>query len=72
VGIIELALIASLTDAGGADAAVVASVLIYRLLTYVVPIIFGGITYIYWRRNRSWRDTAPPMPAELAPAASAA
>jgi putative heme transporter len=72
VGIIELALIAAITDAGGGDAEVVAAVLIYRVLTYVVPIIFGGITYLYWRRNRSWRDSAPPMPAELAPAAAAA
>ena len=54
-GIVELALIAALTDAGGADAAVVASVLIYRLLTYVVPIVFGAGTYVFWRRNRSWR-----------------
>jgi uncharacterized protein (TIRG00374 family) len=71
-GIVELALIASITDAGGADAAVVASVLIYRLLTYVVPIIFGACTYLFWRRNRSWLDSAPPMPSSLAPAASAA
>ena len=34
--------------------------------------MFGAITYVYWRRNRSWRDTAPPLPAELAPAAAAA
>jgi uncharacterized membrane protein YbhN (UPF0104 family) len=71
VGIIELALITALTDAGGADAEVVASVLIYRLLTYVVPIVFGGLSYIYWRRNRSWHDSAPPMPADLAPMAGA-
>ena len=72
VGIIELALIASLTDAGGEDAEVVASVLIYRLLTYVVPILFGGITYLYWRYNRSWRGSAPPMPAGLAPSPGSA
>jgi uncharacterized protein (TIRG00374 family) len=71
VGIVELALVTALTEAGGADAAVVASVLIYRLLTYVVPIIFGALTYLYWRHNRSWRDSAPPMPASLAPATSA-
>jgi uncharacterized protein (TIRG00374 family) len=68
VGIIELALIAAITDAGGEDAATVAAVLIFRLLTYVVPILFGAVTYVYWRRNRSWRDTAPPMPPQLAPA----
>ena len=70
VGIIELALISGITRAGGEDAAVVASVLIYRLLTYVVPIIFGAITYIYWRRNRSWLDSAPPLPASIAPVTS--
>ncbi len=66
VGIIELALISGITRAGGEDAAVVASVLIFRLLTYVVPIIFGAITYVYWRRNRSWLDSAPPLPASIA------
>jgi uncharacterized protein (TIRG00374 family) len=71
VGIIELALITGITAAGGADAPVVASVLIYRLLTYVVPIIFGAITYLYWRRNRSWLDSAPPLPRSLAPVAAA-
>ena len=72
VGIVELALITALTDAGGADAEVVAAVLIYRLLTYVAPIVLGGLTYVYWRRNRSWRDSAPPMPLDLAPAAGTA
>jgi uncharacterized protein (TIRG00374 family) len=68
VGIIELALISGITRAGdGEDAAIVASVLIFRLLTYVVPIIFGAITYVYWRRNRSWLDSAPPLPASIAP-----
>jgi uncharacterized protein (TIRG00374 family) len=71
VGIIELALISGITAAGGADAPVVASVLIFRLLTYVVPIVFGAITYLYWRRNRSWLDSAPPLPAAIAPVAVA-
>jgi len=69
MGIIELALITALTEAGGDDAEVVASVLIFRLLTYVLPIAFGALTYLYWRRNRSWRNSAPPMPGSLAPAA---
>ena len=71
VGIIELALISGITAAGGADAPVVASVLIFRLLTYVVPIVFGAITYLYWRRNRSWLDSAPPLPTAIAPVAVA-
>jgi putative heme transporter len=69
VGIIELALITAITHAGGARAQVVAAVLIFRLLTYVVPIVFGALTFLYWRANRSWHDSAPPMPAELSPQA---
>jgi len=66
VGVVELALIAGLTQAGGADAAVVAAVLVYRVLTYLLPIVVGAGTYVYWRRNRSWHDSAPPLPDDLA------
>ena len=41
----------------------VAAVLLYRLLTFVLPILHRRRTYIFWRRNRSWRDSAPPLPA---------
>jgi uncharacterized protein (TIRG00374 family) len=61
VGVVELALIAGLTQAGGADANIVAAVLLFRLLTYVLPIIIGALTYVYWRKNTSWHDSAPPM-----------
>jgi len=61
LGIVELALISGLTAAGGAHAQVVAAVLVYRVLTYVIPIPFGLITYVYWRRNKSWLDSAPPL-----------
>jgi putative heme transporter len=61
VGVVELALIAGLTQAGGTTANIVAAVLLFRLLTYVLPIIVGVFTYIYWRRNRSWRNSAPPL-----------
>ena len=71
VGVVELALIAGITTAGGERAEVVAAVLIFRLLTYVVPIVIGGITYVFWRRNRSWRDSAPPAPEWLAPSLAA-
>lgn len=63
VGIVELALIAGLSTGGGEDAQVVAAVLMFRLLTYVLPILLGGCTYILWRRNQSWRDSAPPLTA---------
>jgi uncharacterized protein (TIRG00374 family) len=66
VGVVELALIAGLTRAGGDDAAVVAAVLVFRVLTYLLPIVVGAGTYVYWRRKRSWRDSAPPLGDEPA------
>lgn len=66
VGVVELALITGLTRAGGDAAQVVAAVLLFRLLTYVLPILLGTVAYIVWRRRRSWwTDAAPPLPAEL-------
>jgi uncharacterized protein (TIRG00374 family) len=66
LGVIELALIAGLdTSSGVSQSEVVGAVLLFRLLTYVVPIPFGLATYVFWRRNRSWRNSAPPLPPEL-------
>jgi uncharacterized protein (TIRG00374 family) len=65
VGVVELAMIAGLAAAGGARAEVTAAVLIFRVLTYVLPIPLGLGTYVFWRRNRSWRrpqNTAPRTP----------
>jgi uncharacterized membrane protein YbhN (UPF0104 family) len=62
LGIIEVALITGLAAAGGERAAVAAAVLIFRALTYVLPIPIGLATYVFWRRNHSWRrapNTAP-------------
>ena len=61
VGVVELALIAGLTQAGGASANVVAAVLLFRLLTYVLPIVIGAFTHVYWRKSTSWRDSAPAL-----------
>ncbi len=70
LGVVELGLIAGLTAAGGDEAEVVAAVLIFRGLTYLLPIPLGLLTYLFWRRNSSWRDSAPPLSPALAPAAS--
>ncbi|MGY1823856.1 lysylphosphatidylglycerol synthase transmembrane domain-containing protein [Geodermatophilus sp. SYSU D00079] len=62
LGVVEVALIAGLAAAGGDRALVAAAVLVYRVLTYVLPIPLGLLTYLFWRRNRSWRrppNTAP-------------
>jgi uncharacterized membrane protein YbhN (UPF0104 family) len=71
VGVVELALIAGITAAGGNAANVVAAVLLFRLLTYVLPIVVGAGTYIYWRRNRSWLNSAPPLSDTAAAVADA-
>ncbi len=55
LGVVEVALITGLSAAGGARAQVAAGVLIFRALTYVLPIPVGLATYVFWRRNRSWR-----------------
>ena len=62
LGVIELALITGLAAAGGPRALVAAAVLVYRTLTYVLPIPIGIGSYLFWRHNRSWRrdpNTAP-------------
>jgi uncharacterized protein (TIRG00374 family) len=62
LGVVELALITGLAAAGGDRAMVAAAVLIFRALTYVLPIPIGAVTYVIWQRNRSWRrapNTAP-------------
>jgi putative heme transporter len=62
LGVIEVAMISGLAAAGGGHAAVAAGVLVFRVLTYVLPIPIGVLTYVFWQRNRSWRrppNTAP-------------
>jgi uncharacterized membrane protein YbhN (UPF0104 family) len=62
LGVIELALITGIAATGGERAEVAAGVLIFRALTYVLPIPIGVGTYVFWRRNNSWRrapNTAP-------------
>jgi putative heme transporter len=57
VGVVELGYAAALTI--GLDASikaqVVAAILVFRTITYVLPIPFGAATYVIWRRNQSWR-----------------
>jgi putative heme transporter len=37
--------------AGGNREQVVAAVLVFRVLTYLIPIGFGALTFLYWRRQ---------------------
>jgi putative heme transporter len=47
--------VAGLVGAGGPRVEVVAGVLVHRVLTYVLPVPLGLATWLFWRRNRSWR-----------------
>lgn len=51
LGVVELALTTGLVAAGGDRAAVVAAVLVYRALTYLLQIPLGGAAYLLWRRS---------------------
>jgi uncharacterized membrane protein YbhN (UPF0104 family) len=71
LGVIELSYIGGLILAGRAHAdvppdvfhaQVAAAVLVFRALTYGIQIPLGGITYVIWRINRSWRKPVPSEP----------
>jgi uncharacterized protein (TIRG00374 family) len=51
IGFVEAVLIAGLTAAGGDRDQVTAAVLVYRLLTWALPIVVGVATYLWWRRS---------------------
>jgi putative heme transporter len=50
-GVVEAVLITGLTAAGGAKPEVVAAVLVYRALTWGLPILVGVICLLWWRRQ---------------------
>jgi putative heme transporter len=51
LGVVELGLAAALVLAGGEEAQVWAAVLVFRLLTLVLPIPVGALTWWLWRRS---------------------
>jgi putative heme transporter len=68
LGVVELALITGLSAYGGDRPLVAAGVLVFRALTYVLPIPLGVGTYLFWRHNRSWRREPNSAPrTELVP-----
>ena len=68
-GVVEAVLIGGLVTAGGDRAAITAAVLIYRALTWALPILVGVVAYLWWRR----RPTAPQEPGSVEhPSAAAA
>ncbi|MEE8458062.1 MAG: YbhN family protein [Acidimicrobiia bacterium] len=59
VGVVELGYAAVMTI--GLDdltsAKVVAAILVFRAVTYLLPIPLGLISYVVWRGNKSWKMT---------------
>ena len=55
LGVVELGLTAALISAGGDEAQVAAAVLIYRALTYLLPIPIGVALYLKWRKGSEAR-----------------
>jgi uncharacterized protein (TIRG00374 family) len=56
LGVVELGLTAAIVAAGAPEAETVAAVLVYRALTYLLPIPFGTVLYLKWRRGSSARS----------------
>ena len=58
-------LIGGLVAAGGARPQVVAAVLVYRALTWLLPIPVGIGTYLGWRQSLAAPETRAPTPVGL-------
>jgi putative heme transporter len=67
LGVVELGLTAALIAAGGAEAEVVAAVLIFRVLTFVLPIPLGLIAYLYWRKGAGARARVTELARQVGP-----
>ncbi len=62
-GVVEAVLIAGLTAAGGDKAQVVAAVLVYRALTWGLPIVVGAFCLLWWRKQSLTAQPASPTGA---------
>jgi uncharacterized membrane protein YbhN (UPF0104 family) len=64
VGVVEAGLTGALVAAGVDAPAALAGVLVFRLLTYVAPIVLGAVLYVVWRLDVARRRSA--LAAEVA------
>ena len=65
-GVVEAVLIGGLVAAGGEADQVTAAVLVYRALTWALPILVGIPCYLWWRRQ-SLTSPRPPAPEGAVP-----
>lgn len=56
LGVVELGLTAALVAAGGPETQVVAAVLVYRALTYLLPMPIGLGMYLSWKKGSGARS----------------
>jgi uncharacterized membrane protein YbhN (UPF0104 family) len=70
LGVVELGYTAALTIglSAVAEADIVAAVLLFRAITYLLPIPVGALAYVFWRRNSSWRMSPDERRGITAPA----
>jgi uncharacterized membrane protein YbhN (UPF0104 family) len=61
-GVVEAVLITGLAGAGGDREQVTAAVLVFRALTWGLPILVGILTYLWWRR-RALTPATPDVPS---------
>lgn len=59
VGVVEAGMTGALVAAGVDTTQALAAVLVYRFLTYVLPIVFGAILYVVWRAGRVRQPSLP-------------
>ncbi|WP_420453794.1 lysylphosphatidylglycerol synthase transmembrane domain-containing protein [Ilumatobacter sp.] len=59
VGVVEAGATGALVAAGVDTTSALAGVLVYRFVTYVVPIAFGALLYVLWRGRRVRSGDAP-------------
>lgn len=54
LGTADAVYVAVMAAAGASSSAALAGDLVFRTLTYLLQIPVGGITYVIWRRKKSW------------------
>jgi uncharacterized protein (TIRG00374 family) len=57
IGFVELGLAGALIALGCPNAEVVAGVLVFRAMSFFLPVFFGLATYMVWKRELRWRVT---------------
>ena len=62
---VEAVLIGGLVAFGGDPVQVTASVLVFRALTWLLPVPLGGLTYLGWRWQQHRRTATAPVPGPV-------